>query len=134
MTQEKPPKKLLDQMRDILRTKHCSIRTEKVHVEWARRFILFHNKHHPKDMGAPEIEAFLTGLAVEENVAASTQNQALNAIVFLYNMVLQQPIDFPLENVRAKRPKRFPAVLTRSEVQRLIGVMSVKNRLMAKLL
>ena len=84
------------------------------------------NKRHPREKGKTEIEAFLTSLAVEEKVAASNQNQVLNAIVFLLNMVLQQPVDFPLVNVHAKRPKRFPAVLTRPEVQRLIGAMSGK--------
>ncbi len=88
MTSEAPPRKLLDQMRDILRTQHYSIRTETSYVDWARRFILFHNKRHPKDMGVPEIEAFLTHLALERSFSASTQNQALSAILFLYRQVL----------------------------------------------
>ncbi len=84
MTTEQPkPRKLLDRVRDMLRVKHYSIRTEKTYVSWIRRYILFHDKQHPKDMGAPEIEAFLTHLAVEENVAASTQNQALSALLFV---------------------------------------------------
>ena len=83
--------KLLDQMRHILRLKHLSIRTEKAYVQWAKRFILFHHKRHPADMGAPEIRAFLIHLAVEGQVAASTQNVALQALVFLYRDVLKQP-------------------------------------------
>jgi len=84
MTTEQPkPRKLLDRVRDMLRVKHYSIRTEKTYVSWIRRYILFHDKQHSKDMGAPEIEAFLTHLAVEENVAASTQNQALSALLFV---------------------------------------------------
>jgi Phage integrase, N-terminal SAM-like domain len=79
-----PPKKLLDQVRDVIRLKYYSYRTEETYVQWIVRYILFHNKRHPKDMGVPEIEEFLTHLAVEGNVAAATQNQALNAILFLY--------------------------------------------------
>ena len=86
---QNPPKKLLDQVRDAIRLKHYSYRTEETYVQWIVRYILFHNKHHPKDMGVPEIEEFLTHLAVEGNVAAATQNQALNAILFLYRQVLQ---------------------------------------------
>ena len=77
------PKKLLDQVRDVIRVKHYSIRTEESYVDWIRRYILFHNKRHPKDMGRIEVEAFLTHLAVEKNVAASTQTQALSALLFL---------------------------------------------------
>ena len=82
------PRQLLDQMRDIIRVKHYSIRTEQAYVGWARRYILFHDKRHPREMGAPEIAAFLTHLAVDQNVAASTQNQALCALLFLYRTVL----------------------------------------------
>ena len=84
-----PPKKLLDQVRDAIRVRHYSYRTEEAYVQWVRRFILFHNKQHPKDMGAAEVEAFLTHLAVQERVAASTQNQALSASLFLYQQVLR---------------------------------------------
>jgi hypothetical protein len=89
---EKPPKKLLDQVRDILRLKHYAYRTEETYVQWIRRYILFHNKRYPKDMGNPEIEAFLTYLAVTGNVAASTQNQAFSALLFLCRHVLQLPL------------------------------------------
>jgi hypothetical protein len=93
MQPESRPKKLLDQVRDAIRLKHFSYRTEQTYVQWIRRYILFHDKRHPKDMGVPEIEAFLTHLAVKECVAATTQNQALSALIFLYKQVLQQPLD-----------------------------------------
>jgi len=131
---KKRPKKLLDQVRDAIRRKHYSIRTEEAYVSWTRRYILFHNKRHPKDMGAPEIEAFLTHLAVEKHVAASTQNQALSALLFLYREVLGQEVKFPTDSIRAKRPKRLPTVLTREETLRVIGCMSGTHQLMAKLL
>src|SRR5215831_19335420 len=83
MPQEQRPKKLLDQMRDVLRTQHYAIRTEHAYVDWAKRFILFHQKRHPQEMGTAEIEAFLTHLAVDRHIAASTQNQALSALLFL---------------------------------------------------
>jgi integrase len=133
MTQERPPKKLLDQMRDIMQTKHYSIRTEKVYVEWAKRFILFHNKRHPKDMGVREVEAFLTHLAVERKVAASTQNQALSSLIFLYREVLHQPLE-SVDAVRARKPKHLPTVLTKREALRVIHAMSGTTQLMAKLL
>ena len=127
------PKKLLDQVRDALRLKHYSIRTEQAYVGWIKRFILFHNKRHPKEMGAPEIAAFLTHLAVDLNVAASTQNQALCALIFLYRQVLE--IDpGPVDAVRAKKPKRLPTVLTREEVRALLAALSGTNQLIAKLL
>ncbi|PMB17675.1 phage integrase N-terminal SAM-like domain-containing protein, partial [Fischerella thermalis] len=87
---EQRPKKLLEQVQDVIRVKHYSYQTEKTYIYWIRRYILFHNKRHPKDMGSAEIEAFLTHLAVNENVAASTQNQALHAVLFLYKEVLKQ--------------------------------------------
>ncbi len=83
----KRPRKLLDQVRDTIRLKHYSIRTEEAYVRWIKRYILYHGKRHPRDMGTPEIEAFLTHLAVDQKVAASTQNQALNAILFLYRLL-----------------------------------------------
>lgn len=110
-SQKKP---LLEQMRDALRARHYSIRTETSYVDWAKRFILFHNKRHPETMGASEINGFLTHLAVEQNVAASTQTQALSAILFLYRDVLQLDIDEPLNIVRAKMPERLPVVLTKA--------------------
>ncbi|HEY9099567.1 MAG TPA: integron integrase [Thiobacillus sp.] len=133
-TPSAPSPKLLDQVRDRIRVKHYSIRTETQYVQWVRRFILFHDKKHPKDMGAPEVEAFLTHLAVVGNVAAATQNQALSALLFLYREVLV--IDLPwLDNVtRAKRPQRLPVVLTREETHAVLDRMPGVYGLMAKLL
>jgi len=129
-----PPPKLLDQVRDRIRVKHYSIRTETQYVQWVRRFILFHGKKHPRDMGAPEVEAFLTHLAVEGNVAAATQNQALSALLFLYREVLA--IDLPWLNdvTRAKRPQRMPVVLTREETRAVLDRMTGVYGLMARLL
>lgn len=129
-----PQKKLLDQVRDALRLKHYSIRTEEAYVDWIKRFILFHNKRHPREMGTPEIEHFLTHLAVEQNVAASTQNQALAAILFLYRQVLKQELDTPINSIRAKQPKRLPVVLTPHEVNLILRHLSGTHRLMAQLL
>jgi integron integrase len=128
------PPKLLDQVRDRIRVKHYSIRTEKLYVQWIKRFILFHGKRHPQEMGAAEMEAFLTHLAVEGKVSASTQNQALSAMLFLYKEVLL--IDLPwLDNVvRAKRLQRLPCVLTRTEVRSVLTRMSGSYGLMANLL
>jgi integrase len=126
--------KLLDQMRLALRLRHMSLRTEQVYVGWSRRFILFHNKRHPKDMGADEIRAFLTHLAVNSRVAASTQNVALNALLFLYRHVLKQ--EFPtLDNLeRAKRPRRVPTVFTPEEVAAVLAQLRGRQHLMASLL
>jgi len=127
--------RLLDRVRQAIRLKHYSIRTEEAYVNWIKRFILFHNKRHPKDMGAPEIETFLTHLAVDLNVAASTQNQALSALLFLYREVLKKDLDErTIDAVRAKKPKRLPTVLTKDEVLKVIGFLSGTNQLMAKLL
>jgi integron integrase len=125
---------LLDQVRDAIRRKHYSIRTEEAYVNWIKRFILFHDKRHPKDMGVPEIEAFLTYLAVDRNVAASTQNQALSAILFLYREVLNRELEGPIDALHAKKPKRLPTVLTREEVLKVLGYLSRPHQLMAKLL
>ncbi len=113
--------KLLDQVRDVIRLKHYSIRTEQAYLGWIKRYILYNGKRHPKDMGANEVTRFLTHLAVEGNVAASTQNQALNAVLFLYREILK--IDLPwLDGLqRAKKPVRLPVVLTRDEVRRLLA-------------
>ncbi|HNT78227.1 MAG TPA: integron integrase, partial [Anaerolineae bacterium] len=113
--------------------KHYALRTEEAYVDWIRRFILFHHKRHPREMGAAEITAFLTHLAVVDNVAASTQNQALAALLFLYREVLQQDIG-PVEPVRAKKPQRLPVVLTREEVRQVLNQMQGTHQLMAKLL
>ncbi len=113
--------KLLDQVRAKIRIKHYSIRTEQAYVDWIRRYILFHGKRHPQEMGKPEVEQFLSHLAVERNVAASTQNQALSAILFLYKEVLEKDIGW-LDNMeRAKRPARLPVVLTAAEVRAVLA-------------
>jgi integron integrase len=127
-------KKLLDQVRDAIRRRHYSPRTEDSYVHWIKRFILFHNKQHPRAMGAAEIEAFLTHLATDQKVASSTQNQALSALLFLYREVLRTPIDLPIDSVRAHKPKRLPTVLSKEEVRRVISCMSGTQKLMAQLL
>lgn len=126
--------RLLDQVRERIRFRHYSIRTEQAYLGWIRRFILFHRKRHPRDMGAPEVERFLSALATEHNVAASTQNQALSAILFLYREVLE--IELPwLDGVkRAKRPQRLPVVLTREETRSVLAHLQGRNALMASLL
>jgi integron integrase len=131
---EGKPKKLLDQVRDVMRFKHYSIRTERTYSDWIERFIRFHHKRHPREMAEAEVAAFLTHLARDGNVAASTQNQALSALLFLYKEVLKQEIGW-LEGVeRAKKPVRLPVVLTRAEVHRLFRHLESGPRLMAGLL
>jgi len=126
--------KLLDQVRAAIRTKHYSLKTEKAYVHWIRRFILHHHKRHPAEMGEKEIGEFLTHLAVKENVAASTQNQALCAIIFLYHHVLNKELgDFP-ELAWAKKPQRLPVVFTREEAKAVLQQLSGMNWLMAMLL
>ena len=126
--------KLLDQVRDVIRRKHFSIRTERTYCDWIRRFILYHGKRHPQEMAEPELTDFLTHLARDGQVAASTQNQALSALLFLYREVLKREIGW-LENVqRAKRPTRLPVVLTRAEARRVFLELDATNRLMAGLL
>ncbi len=126
--------KLLDQVRDLIRLKHYSIRTEQAYLGWIRRFILFHHKRHPKELGKTEIEAFLTHLAVQENVAASTQNQAMNAILFLYRHVLKQDLGWLEDVTRAKQPARLPVVLTVPEVQAVLARLDGQHWVMASLL
>src|SRR3954469_502852 len=109
-----PPARLLDRVRWHLRVKRYSIRTEHAYVDWIRRFILFHRKRHPEQMGEPEIAAFLSHLAVDRNVAASTQNQALSALLFLYEQVLDRKLDFLNDVKRAKRPPKMPVVFTKT--------------------
>ena len=129
-----PPVKLLDRVRHRIRLKGYSIRTEKTYVSWIRQFILFHGKQHPRDMGKPEIEAFLSYLVMKRNVASSTQNQAFNAILFLYNHVLDVDMPEDINALRSKKPVRVPTVMTREETIRLIGVMRGTHQLMAKLM
>ncbi|MDJ0572972.1 MAG: integron integrase [Pleurocapsa sp. MO_192.B19] len=131
---EQRPKKLLSQVRDAIRLKHYSYQTEKTYVHWIKRYIFFHNKQHPKDMGGKEIEAFLTDLAVNQKVAASTQNQALHAILFLYKEVLRQELDLKVNAVRAKKTKYLPTVLTKEEVVAIIQQLSGVHQLLIKLL
>ncbi len=126
--------KFLEQVRHVIRRKGYSIRTEEAYVSWIKRFILFHNKRHPKEMGPSEVEAFLTYLAVDSNVAASTQNQALQAILFLYREVLHQPLEVSLDFLRAKRPKRLPTVLTRKEAQQVLDAMHGVPKLVVQIL
>jgi hypothetical protein len=115
--------KLLDRLRAAVRLRHYSRRTENAYVMWVRRYILFHGKRHPAEMGAGEVNQFLSNLAVEESVAASTQNQALSALLFLYRHVLQQPLLWIDDVVRARRPERLPVVLTPEEVRAVLDCL-----------
>lgn len=128
------PKKLLDVMRGRIRAKHYSRRTEEAYINWIRRYILFHGKRHPREMGVPEIQDFLTHLAVGKNVAASTQNQAFSAILFLYREVLEIELDGRIDAVRAKTPKRVPTVLTKEEARLVLGQLRGTPLLVASLL
>jgi len=129
-----PAPRLLDSVRAAVRARHYSRRTEKAYAGWVRRFVLFHDKRHPSEMGAPEITSFLTDLAVRGGVSASTQNQALSAILFLYRDVLCIEIAWMDEIVRAKRPARLPVVLTREEVAAILTQLSGTTWIMASLL
>jgi integron integrase len=131
---EKNRPRLLDQVRAAIRTKGYSIRTEQAYVDWIRRYILFHQKRHPLDMGKSEIEAFLTHLAVNRDVAPSTQNQAFSALLFLYRHVLDQDMPWLDSVTRAKKPKRLPVVTTTAEVDLLLRQLSGIKWLMASLL
>lgn len=126
--------RLLDRVRERIRVKHYSLRTETAYVDWIRRFILYHGKRHPAEMAAPEVEAFLSDLAVTRNVAASTQNQALAAILFLYREVLGVELDWLDGVTRAKKPQRLPTVLSREEVESVLKGMSGTPALVARLL
>jgi site-specific recombinase XerD len=128
------PVKLLDQVRRKIRLKGYSIRTEKTYVEWIRRFILFHDKRHPKEMGKAEIESFLAHLVIQRNVASSTQNQAFNAILFLYDQVLEAKMPDDIQAIRSEKPARVPTVMTHEETHKMIAVMSGVHRLMAKMM
>lgn len=112
--------KLMDQLRARLRYKHYALATEKAYFQWVKRFIFFHNKRHPKDMGGDEVAAFLTNLAVNQDVAVATQNQALNALVFLYREILDIDLAELPEIIRPKKPKRLPTVLTKAEVEEVL--------------
>lgn len=128
------PPKLLDRVRERIRLKHYSVRTEEVYVQWVKRFVLHHGKRHPAQMGAAEVEAFLTHLAVVGRVAAATQNQARSALLFLYKEVLGSALPW-LDNVeQAKRPKRLPVVLTPDEARALMARLDGAHWLVAALL
>jgi integron integrase len=130
-----PPKpKLLDQVRQALRARHYSRRTEDAYVAWIKRFILFHNKRHPAEMGEPEINAYLTHLALKEHVSSSTQNQALSALLFLYRYVLGRELGELGDVIRARRPKRLPVVLTREEVKAVLAQLTGDKWLRASLM
>jgi integron integrase len=129
-----PAPRLLDQVRAACRVRHYSLRTERAYVGWIRRFILANGKRHPSAMGGGEVAAFLTMLATRGRVAASTQNQALSALLFLYRVVLEIELPWLDGVVRAKRPQRVPVVLSRDEVQRVLGALDGVHWLMAGLL
>jgi integron integrase len=126
--------KLLDQVRDKIRTMHYSIRTETAYTDWIKRFILFHDKRHPSKMGGVEVEAFLSHLAVKGKVSASTQNQAKSAILFLYRHVLESDLPWLEGVVQAKQPERLPVVLTETEVRRVMGKLRGSHWLLASLI
>ena len=126
--------RLMDQIREVLRVHHYSLRTEQSYLHWIKRFILFHGKRHPREMGKNEISAFLTHLAVEKDVSASTQNQALSAILFLYKKVLNIEPEWVEGVVRARRPKRLPVVLKRDVVMKLLNQLSGTQKLLAYLI
>jgi integron integrase len=129
-----PRPKLMDQIRQAIRTRHYSPRTEETYVHWIKRFIFFHNKRHPAEMAEAEIARFLSNLATESHVSASTQNQALNAVLFLYRQMLRKDIGYVNGVVRANRPKRLPTVLTRQEVRSILGKLDGVEWIMAMLL
>ncbi len=129
-----PAPRLLDQVRAACRVRHFSLRAEVAYIHWIRRYIVHHGKRHPREMREPEVNAFLTDLAVRGQVSASTQNQALAALLFLYEHVLAKPLDRLEGVVRAKRPKRLPVVLSRAEVQRILDCLKGTPRLIALLL
>jgi len=128
------PGQLMDDVRRKLRVKHYSLRTEQAYTGWIRRFIMASGKRHPRELGGAEVEAFLSRLATEGEVAAGTQNQALSALLFLYRDVLAIDLPWMASVVRAKRPRRLPTVLSRDEVTRLFVTMDGRTALVARLL
>ena len=126
--------RLMDQVKEVLRYHHYSIHTEKSYIHWILAFIRFHNRQHPKDLGKAHIDAFLSHMAINKNYAASTQNLALNAIVFLYTQVLGLPVAEDLAPVRSKKPVRLPVVLSQGEIVRVLGQMNGVHALVAKLM
>ena len=128
------PPKLLDRLREALRSRHYSHRTEQTYCHRVRRFIFFHNVRHPSEMAEPEINAFLTHLAVKEKVSASTQNQALSALLFLYRHVIGREVGELGDVIRAHKPRRLPVVMTRDEVKAVLSRLSGDKWLMASLM
>lgn len=126
--------RLMDQVREVMRFYHYSYKTEKTYIHWILRYIRFNDRRHPKEMGKPEIERFLSNLAINRDVSASTQNLALNAILFLYKEVLKSPIQDEIRALRATRPKRLPTVLTKPEIAALFSYMPDKHRMMFQIL
>mgnify|MGYP000238057345 CR=1 FL=1 len=133
MAQNKPVR-LMDQLRNKLRYKHYSLNTERTYCHWTKEYILFHNKQHPKDLSSDAIAHFLSYLAIKRNVSASTQNQALSAIVFLYREVLEMPLDDIGDFQYAKKPKRLPVVLTQNEVRRVFEFLNEPHKCMVGLM
>src|SRR5208283_250236 len=129
-----PKLKFMEQCREVMRFHRLALRSEEAYLQWIKRFIFFHGKRHPKDMGEPEVEAFLTHLASELNVSASTQNQALGALLFMYQKVLGRELEFMAGFDRAQRRQRVPVVLSRGEVRRLLTAVPEKYRLFCQLL
>ncbi|MEM9744679.1 MAG: integron integrase [Pseudomonadota bacterium] len=134
MTDEKPQPRLLDQVREAIRVRHYSLRTERAYVGWVRRYVQFHRLRHPSEMGSREVSQFLSYLAVRKSVSASTQNQALNALLFLYREVLRQPVDILDNTVRAKLPQRLPVVLSEAEVGSILRFLTGEQWLMVGLM
>jgi len=130
-----PGKKLLDQYSEVLRNRHYSLRTEKTYISWVRQYILYHQKRHPREMGAPEINAFITYLVNQKNISASTQNQAISAILFLYRNVLNIKLEeTALIPIRPTKPKRVPTVLSREEAKKVISKLDGIYKPMAQLM
>ena len=128
------PGDLLEQVRDCIRTRHLAFRTEKTYLYWIRRFLWFHELKHPRELGADEVAAFLTSLAVNNKVSASTQNQALAAVLFLYRDALGLELPWLADVVRAKRPIHLPVVLSRAEVQSVLARLNGTIWLVASML
>jgi integron integrase len=132
---EPPPKKLLDQLRDQIRLKQYSPRTEKTYVEWVKEYIFFHHKRHPREMGIPEINQFITHLVVDRKASASTQNQAISAILFLYRYLLKIDLDDSALNfVRPQKGKRIPTVLSKEEARAVLSHLSGPYKLMGQIM
>jgi site-specific recombinase XerD len=120
--------------REKMRTRHLALRTEQAYLQWLRRYVVFHNRRHPRDVGAPEVEQFLTYLAVHRKVSAATQNQALQALLFLYRHVLEMELPWLDTVTRASHPRRLPVVLTRADVRALLAQLEGAPWLVANLL